>query len=54
MDGWYREAIALMVRVTPMARRDHPNQVEYCLKVISTDGMSHDVDIVHLDHQKSW
>ena len=35
MDGAYREVIALMVRVTPMARRDHPNQVYYCLKVSS-------------------
>ena len=52
MDGSYREAIALMVRVTPMARSDLPNQVDYCLKVSSTGGRSHDVDIIHLDHQK--
>ena len=50
MDGAYREAIALMVRVTPMARRDHPNQVDYCLKVSSSNERSHDVDIIHLDH----
>ena len=25
MDGAYRQAIALMVTVTPMARRDSPN-----------------------------
>ena len=50
MDGAYREAIALMVRVTPMAWRDHPNQVDYSLKVSSSDGRSHDVDIIHLDH----
>jgi hypothetical protein len=41
MDGAYRQAIALMVSVTPMARRDSPNQVDYCLKVCSSYGFSH-------------
>jgi hypothetical protein len=50
MDGAYRQAITLMVKVTPMARRDSPNQVDYCLKVSSSYECSHEVDMIHLDH----
>ena len=50
MDGAYRQAITLMVEVTPMARRDSPNQVDCCLKVSSSYECSHGVDMIHLDH----
>ena len=38
MEGDYRDVIELMRCVTPMAIRDHPNQVEYCKKVNSNRG----------------
>ena len=43
MDGAYRQAIALMVKVTPMARSDSPNQVDYYLTVSSSYEGSHGI-----------
>ena len=41
-----------MKTVTPMVRRDHTNQVDYCLKVSSIGVYLLDNNGFHLDHQE--